>query len=83
MPIYHVKREFSGYVRGHEIREVIADSEEEAKESFYAGNEISSEIIRDDTSTNSLDAELQIPPKKVVLSPKQQLLYKTLYGKLP
>ena len=62
MATYRVTRNFSGYVRGYEIREIEADSEEEALAQFHRGIVISDEIVRDDTSTQSMDAELVIPP---------------------
>lgn len=75
MPKFLVTRQFSGYVRGQETREVIADSAEEAESMFYAGTEVSSDIIRDDTNTNGYDVEEVKPPKPLpVLTAEQSRL---------
>lgn len=54
---YLVSVDVSGYCRGYEVWEVEADSEEDAKEFYYTGNNIESEIIRDDRDREATDAE--------------------------
>lgn len=72
---YKVTRTFSGYVRGYEVHEVEAGSEEEAIAQFHQGKVINENIDRDDTSTQTIYAELilpVVPPKP--LSPNAQRL---------
>lgn len=75
MPRYKVTRDFSGYVRGYETREVEADSEEEAKDSFYSGVLVYEEITRDDTHSD-YSARLVAPtqPAPILTAVQQKLL---------
>ncbi len=52
---FTVQVEWSGYSRGYTVYEVEAFSEEDAKENYYEGNEISREVVRDDTERNEVN----------------------------
>lgn len=54
MKEYKVVREYSGYVRGSITYNVMAESEEEALQNWYSGEEVSNDIVRDDTDTNDV-----------------------------
>lgn len=54
---FTVTRYYQGYVRGEEVREVIATDEAEAQENFHAGTLVSENTIRDDTSTTDWNIE--------------------------
>lgn len=57
MSKFKVTREFSGYCRGVEDFLIEAASEEEAKENYWDGVSLGTEIIRDDTETQELYVE--------------------------
>ena len=46
---FKVQVEWSGYSRGYSVYEVEAESEEEALECYYEGNQIERNVVRDDT----------------------------------
>lgn len=46
---FKVQVEWSGYSRGYSVYEVEAESEEEALECYYEGNQIECNVVRDDT----------------------------------
>jgi hypothetical protein len=54
MKEYKVVRNYSGYVRGSVTYTVLAKSEEEALRNWYGGEEVSNDIIRDDTETTDV-----------------------------
>ena len=75
MPKYEIRRDYQGYVRGFEVREITAGSMDEALANFHRGTVISEDIVRDDTSTTDMSIEEIHPPKPpVVLTPTQQRL---------
>jgi hypothetical protein len=49
MAKYQVTVDWSGYSRGCSIWEVEAESEDDARENWYCGEEIERDTIRDDT----------------------------------
>lgn len=51
---FTVQVEWSGYSRGYTVYEVEAFSEEDAKENYYEGKQISREVVRDDTERNEV-----------------------------
>ena len=57
MATYRVEVEVSGYCRGYQVWLIEADSEEEAKDSFWAGEFISEEIILDDREGEVVSAK--------------------------
>lgn len=52
MPTYIVNVDWSGYSRGVAAYRVEADSEEEARERYYEGEELFREVVRDDTESD-------------------------------
>ena len=59
---FTVQVEWSGYSRGYTVYEVEASSEEEAKENYYEGEQISREVVRDDTEAQ--DVSIVAPSNK-------------------
>ena len=51
---YTVVRDYQGYVRGSVTYTVMAESEEEARQNWYSGEEVSNDIVRDDTETTDV-----------------------------
>ena len=46
---YKIELDWSGYSRGFSVYEVEAESEDEARESWYEGKRTHHEVVRDDT----------------------------------
>lgn len=60
MPTYIVNVDWSGYSRGVTTYSVEADSEEEARDNYYLyGEEISHEVIRDDTEKDDVEVHIE------------------------
>ncbi len=57
MKKFKVKFDWSGYSRGYAVYEVEAETEEEAKETFYEGKEIERVVVRDDTERDDMEVE--------------------------
>lgn len=51
---YTVVRDYQGYVRGSITYKVLAESEEEALQNWYSGEEVHNNIVRDDTETTDV-----------------------------
>ncbi len=56
--IYRVHTEWQGYSRGTAIWEVEADSPDEAREFYYDGDLVTRNVVRDDTESEAILAEL-------------------------
>lgn len=57
MPKYRVEVDWEGYSRGFSEYIIEADSIEEAKDNFWAGEKVFSETVRDDTEKEAQFAE--------------------------
>lgn len=57
MPEYKVRVSFQGYVRGHSIVTVEADSEEEALDKAHYIDESTIDIVRNDTEITDKEIE--------------------------
>lgn len=62
MTNFIVKTEWSGYCRGQAAYLVEAESEEQARDIFYEGEELYKDIIRDDTESEILSVEIAEEP---------------------
>ena len=59
MSKYYVKYGWSGYSRGTAVREIEADSPEEAEKLWYKGKLISNKVVRDDTELD-IDTDIVV-----------------------
>lgn len=78
MSRYTVTRSYSGYVRGYETREVIANSKEEAIRLFDSGTYVQESIVRDNTHSEYDAEKIKSPRSMDSLSPLQKNLLKSL-----
>lgn len=56
LKVYTVRRGYQGYVRGEEVRKVMAVSAQAAEAAFWEGEFVSQDNIRDDTATTDYSA---------------------------
>lgn len=61
MPLYTVEVEWSGYSRGIATYLVSGENEEYARAYYSLGEEITYEVVRDDTSAEIVSIELTSP----------------------
>jgi hypothetical protein len=62
--IYTVTREWYGYSRGFTTYKIEADSEEDAVESYCYGEEVSHQVVRDDTETQEITVSEEVEEQK-------------------
>jgi hypothetical protein len=57
MKTYDVEVQWSGYSRGYTVYRVKAESAEAANDTFWDGEQIAHETVRDDTETQEVSVE--------------------------
>ena len=57
MPKFKVRYEWAGHSRGHDVWEIEAANEEEAKEIYYEGKQVEHVTVRDDTERDYMTVE--------------------------